>query len=454
VTVSLDNIPRVDRPSDAELVEKYLATATPVVVRGLYDTSRVGAIKTIDDAVAAWGTIPVPIQLEYTTRSLIRDVEKQIQIVPFGDFVRRTDDEARYWIVGEQPVEDIPQLAGWIDLPSVVDQPGTERADVVNKMFVAHRGHWAHAHYDLDGKPVLLTQVFGRKRVVLAPPDRGQLFDPIPAVYGHWSSLFVENMSDGEKLDLVRRIGAYDTILYPGDTVFIPTAWWHYVDYLDTGMGFNVRLGRTSYQKRLYEIAIALQAKHLHYWQGIAQVFATGRTPEPEMCALADRVLALFDRARETGESADASRFGDALIEIYRKAQPDGYARVLSANDLTRREPIDALAPVEAEPGAEATPVFTATSQVRLAGNTEIAETLAAERRELLVLVDNAMTFRIEATSDPDAYRAARAVLEALSANGREAMTVADLAARTAIAIDELVDLLGELGEAQTVVAA
>ena len=58
-------------------------------------------------------------------------------------------------------------------------------------------------------------------------------------------------MSLEEKLDWVERAGGYQTVLEPGETIYIPMLMWHHLEYMDNAMSFNYRFGRTRYGRFL-----------------------------------------------------------------------------------------------------------------------------------------------------------------------------------------------------------
>lgn len=451
--MTLDNVPRIDPPGDDDFVAQVLAPATPVVIRGLYRHDRIAAVRTREDAVEAWGKLSVPVQLEYTTRHMIRGLPAQMDVMSLARFLARSPDDpdTSKLVVAEQPMP--APMRAWFEPPRCATLAGATLDDMECKIFVAHSGHYAHMHYDLDGRAVLLTQVFGRKRVWVVSPERGQRLDPMTELAGHWSSLFIENLSLEDKLALARSVGAHDTILEPGDTIFIPTAWWHYVDYVDPGMSFNIRLGRTPPQQALFAIAKRLLPRHTHYWQGIAQLFATGRTPTAGELDALDGLLEAFAAAGR-GDPADVARFGERVVDLYRRALPAGYRDVFHANDLVRATAVDALAEAAPDPRAatEVPAGWSPTASVALGRGIEVASTLGRGGEELIVLAEGLPSWRVGAESMPEAYALVRAILTVLAAEAAP-LPVAELAQRVGANVAELLEILDELGETGAVVA-
>jgi hypothetical protein len=70
--------------------------------------------------------------------------------------------------------------------------------------------------------------------------------------------------------------GAYVTVLRPGETLYIPAAWWHYVEYVTDGGGFNLRLGRPTPLKQLFRVCDVLPARCRPFWRMAALALPLG----------------------------------------------------------------------------------------------------------------------------------------------------------------------------------
>jgi hypothetical protein len=437
---ALDAVPRIDPPGMAAFIHEVLAPPRTVVIRDLYRGDPIAAIRTAADAIAAWGDVRFHVEVAYTERTARHGEPQRESLESF--LGRPHDDPAtRQLVIVEQPTP--AEIRSAFTPPEYVAAVGAWPKHIASHIFVAHAGQFAHMHYHLDGSPVLLTQVFGRKWVWLVPPEHGQRLDPRISGNGHWSSLFIENLSGDEKRALALAIGGHECVLEPGDTLVIPSAWWHYVDYLDTGMSFNIHVALNQEQRALRQIAERLPARHLHYWQGITQLFGIGREPTAGQRAKLDRVVASF-AAAQSGRDA-VSDFGDRLVDLYREASPDGYRRILHRNDLERARPVDELADAEQDP-VEWRPDVA----VVLAPGIELGRLIARSQEAMLVLNNGQPSWRIETTGSPEP---AAAVLEILSEHGGP-IEMADLVARLAWPAEDVIPILDELTEIGILVPA
>lgn len=88
-------------------------------------------------------------------------------------------------------------------------------------------------HYDVTAN--ILCQAVGRKRVRLYPPsDVVHLSFPAGA-----STSLIDNIFDFPQSELPGRVHPFETVLEPGDVVFIPAAWLHATLPLDASISIN-----------------------------------------------------------------------------------------------------------------------------------------------------------------------------------------------------------------------
>ncbi|MCW0447196.1 hypothetical protein NB721_001994 [Xanthomonas sacchari] len=122
--------------------------------------------------------------------------------------------------------------------------------DLCSNIFVANRGNRAHLHFDGDHRQVLLHQMFGRKQVLLFQPEACTELRTMAG--SPWSSgVYLERMSEQERLDFLDEVGGYHAVLEPGETIYMPALIWHYLGYVDDAMSFNLRFRRNKFGRFL-----------------------------------------------------------------------------------------------------------------------------------------------------------------------------------------------------------
>jgi hypothetical protein len=109
-------------------------------------------------------------------------------------------------------------------------------------LFVGGEGSIAHMHYDIDLSHIFHTQFAGRKRVLLMPNDQSPLLYRMPFTVESAAS-FVDwhKGIDSQKFPALEHARGYEAILGHGDTMFMPTGYWHHMQYIDSGFAMSLR---------------------------------------------------------------------------------------------------------------------------------------------------------------------------------------------------------------------
>lgn len=110
--------------------------------------------------------------------------------------------------------------------------------DRTSFMFFGGKQTTVRIHYDIDMSHVLHTHFGGRKRVVLIPKSYSKLLYCLPF---NTYSLIDLDKPDYLKYPALKYVKGYDLVLEPGDTLFMPSGYWHYMTYLDSSFSVSYR---------------------------------------------------------------------------------------------------------------------------------------------------------------------------------------------------------------------
>ena len=105
-------------------------------------------------------------------------------------------------------------------------------------LFFGGAGSDVRLHYDIDHSNVFLTQFDGSKRVTLFSPAMSGCLYKQP--FSSHSNVNLRD-PDYEKFPALKKAIGYTGDIHHGDTVFIPSSWWHYNEYLTAGFGMALR---------------------------------------------------------------------------------------------------------------------------------------------------------------------------------------------------------------------
>lgn len=114
-------------------------------------------------------------------------------------------------------------------------------------LFFGGEGSSVRYHYDIDMSHVFLTQLQGVKRVWLFPNDQADLLYRLPWNFHGLADL---RQPDYESFPGLRLLSGYECRLDVGDTLFIPSGYWHYIQYETAGYSVAYRALPVSLTRR------------------------------------------------------------------------------------------------------------------------------------------------------------------------------------------------------------
>lgn len=112
-------------------------------------------------------------------------------------------------------------------------------------MFAGGKGSITHMHFDIDLPNIIHTQFIGRKRVLIFPyEEKNKLYrKPFEVLSLADFSYYYKNKSkiDTVKFPALEFAKGYDVIMEHGDTLFMPSGFWHHMEYLESGFSMSLR---------------------------------------------------------------------------------------------------------------------------------------------------------------------------------------------------------------------
>ncbi|MEV4895609.1 cupin-like domain-containing protein [Nonomuraea sp. NPDC055795] len=198
----------------------------PIKVNGLID-GWTAAGWTFDSLRALGGDTPVTVldELPKSGGLLPGGQESYEREMPFADFLdhaERPDLKAACYLGYCRPDQLIPGYGSAFDFTPLTP-PSTHATDT--RLWVGSGGTCSGLHSDANDN--VFTQIRGHKRVVLVSVRQTHLVHP-----------FVDNIVnspvdpehyDPRQFPRLARARVYTTTVGPGDLLYIPRGWWHYL---------------------------------------------------------------------------------------------------------------------------------------------------------------------------------------------------------------------------------
>ncbi|MCX8080242.1 MAG: cupin-like domain-containing protein [Bacteroidia bacterium] len=230
--------------NDIEIVEgtidrntftkKYFHAQKPVIIKNVAKDQFAGKHWTFEWLKNNVGDLEVDVfdsQKANQTRSAITTAHIKIKL---RDYIDLLDKPTHYRIFLFDIFSKAPFLKSHIKAPEFF------RSILRNKRFIffGSRGSNTRIHQDIDMSNVLFINLQGRRRVILFPPDQSELIYRLP--FNTFSMVDFAN-PDLNKFPALQFARGYEFYLEPGDGLFMPSGYWHFMDYVEPSMGVSFR---------------------------------------------------------------------------------------------------------------------------------------------------------------------------------------------------------------------
>ncbi len=168
---------------------------------------------------------------------------KTISLKEYIDTIMTSSQNLRMFLYNIK--SEIPELVDDINFPTLVN--GLSRNFVF--MFFGCKGSVTQLHFDIDMSHVLHTSIFGKKTVYLFPYEQGEKLHRYP--FTCRSYVDVERPDFGQYPRLKDAQG-YKVELEPGETLYIPSGYWHHFVYNEPGYAVSLRCSNQTLMGKLH----------------------------------------------------------------------------------------------------------------------------------------------------------------------------------------------------------
>ncbi len=216
--------------------EKYWLPEKPVILRGYFKKYPAFEKWNINYLKEHLGNKEVGVFNEKKSamdRSFKNPHEK-MKFAQYLDLITTKPTDLRIFLFN--PFTHKPDLRNDFDFPDLC--PGFLTGRRFQFMFFGGANSVVRIHQDMDWSNVFLSQLHGKKHVVLFSPEYSTFLYRYP--FNVHSSVDIEN-PDFKKHPGLKFIKGSEGILEPGDTLFMPSGYWHYIKYLEGGWAVNMR---------------------------------------------------------------------------------------------------------------------------------------------------------------------------------------------------------------------
>ena len=250
-------IPRVDNPSRAYVERLLRSDREPTILRGLTDDWAMMKQWTPSAFSKRFGekTISALVDLPLTGVTLPggqASYEKQMRFDKYIEHMMSNPALPCY--LAYTRLEDaFPELKEDCQFDELAG-PGRMTPDT--RLWIGSGGTRSMLHADL--KDNFFVQTFGTKKVLMASPH------DTPGVYPFRDNIVNSEVNpdqpDFERFPRFRDVDLLEATLAPGDMLFIPRGWWHYLRSLEPSISVNYFFGKplvfADYARQLLQLGV------------------------------------------------------------------------------------------------------------------------------------------------------------------------------------------------------
>lgn len=240
----------VDDISEHDFREKYLKPRKPVVIKNMARKWPAYQKWTMDYIKEVVGDVEVPLY-DSSKADPSAPINASAAKMKFGDYIdliREKPTDLRIFLF--DPIKFAPKLLE--DFISPKELMGGF-LDKYPNMFFGGQGSETFLHFDIDMAHIFHTHFNGRKHILLFDYKWKERLYQIPyATY----SLEDYNIADPdfENFPALDGIEGIECFLEHGDTLFMPTGWWHWMKYLDGSFSISLRAWDKSWAVKLHSL--------------------------------------------------------------------------------------------------------------------------------------------------------------------------------------------------------
>jgi hypothetical protein len=248
--IILKPIDVVDDISKEEFYEKYLKPRRPVVIKNMAKKWPAYQKWTMEYMKEVVGDVEVPLY-DSSKADPSAPINASAAKMKFGDYIdliQQEPTDLRIFLF--DPIKYAPKLLE--DYISPKELMGGF-LDKYPNMFFGGKGSVTFLHFDIDMAHIFHTHFNGRKHILLFDYKWRERLYQIPYATYALEDYDIEN-PDFTQFPALDGVEGIECFLEHGDTLFMPTGWWHWMKYLDGSFSISLRAWDKSWAVKAHSL--------------------------------------------------------------------------------------------------------------------------------------------------------------------------------------------------------
>jgi hypothetical protein len=275
----LSNVDTVDTISPADFKKNYLDKRRPVLIKNLTKDWPAREKWTTDYFKSIAGDLEVPLydNSKADPSKPINATAAKMKLKDYLDLIKREPTELRIFFFNF--FKHVPSLINDIIIPKDLMGGFIESMPA---MFFGGSNSVTFLHYDIDLPHIFHTHFGGRKHVILFENKWKKRLYCLPNATYALEDYDVLN-PDFKKFPALKGVKGEETFLEHGDTLFMPTGYWHWMKYIDGSFSLSLRAWDASISRKAQSvfnlvtkggidsvIKMLFKEKYAHYREKVA----------------------------------------------------------------------------------------------------------------------------------------------------------------------------------------
>ena len=243
--LKLSPVEKVSLIDQKNFSDSYFIPLKPLVIKDLAKTWPASKKWTPDFFKEQYGNKQVKVYDEsfVTAGKHYMSKLKSISLREYIDTIMSSSQNLRMFLYNIK--SEIPELVEDINFPTLVN--GLSKNFVF--MFFGCKESVTQMHFDIDMSHVLHTSILGKKTVYLFPYEQGKNLHRYP--FTCRSYVDVER-PDFEQYPGLKDAQGYKVELERGETLYIPSGYWHHFVYDEPGYAVSLRCSNQTLMGKLH----------------------------------------------------------------------------------------------------------------------------------------------------------------------------------------------------------
>ena len=240
----------VEDITQEEFRKKYLIPRKPLVIRNMAKSWPAYQKWMMEYMKETVGDVEVPLY-DSSKADPSAPINASAAKMKFGDYIdliQREPTDLRIFLF--DPIKSAPKLLE--DYLSPKELMGGF-LDKYPNMFFGGKGSVTFLHYDIDMAHIFHTHFNGRKHILLFDYKWKDRLYKIPYATYALEDYDISN-PDFEKFPALDGVEGIECFLEHGDTLFMPTGWWHWMKYLDGSFSISLRAWDKSWAVKAHSL--------------------------------------------------------------------------------------------------------------------------------------------------------------------------------------------------------